>query len=280
MSVYWIAGCGDLGLAAAALLTGAGHTVVGLRRHPPRGAASPGMTWAAADLTRPDSLAALPGCPDRVIYAAAAPAGTEEAYRATYVDGLRNLGAMLAGRNGGAAGLVFVSSSAVYGDEGGAWVDETTPCRPDGYRGRIMLEAEAAALDWPGPARVARLTGIYGPGRTYLVRRVQAGGSCRPEHFGNRIHRDDAARMLVHLSGTQSRHRIFLGVDDAPVSECEVMNWLAARLGVKPPAEESAGQPARGNKRCSNARLRADGFRLDYPTYREGYGALIDGGIA
>jgi hypothetical protein len=84
--------------------------------------------------------------------------------------------------------------------------------------------------------------------------------------------------MLVHLMGTDSGHELFLGVDDAPVSECEVMRWLAGRLGVEEPEAAPAGDPARGNKRCSNARLRADGFQFEYPTYREGYGALIDGG--
>lgn len=259
------------------MLLAAGHRVVGLRRNPPVAGRAAGMHWAAADLSRPASLASLEGCPDQVLFTAAAPSMTETAYRATYVDGLRNLLALLAERGGDCASLVFVSSSAVYGDTGGGWVDESTPCRPDGFRGQVLLEAEAAALDWSGPARVARLTGLYGPGRTALVRRVRDGRPCRAGQFGNRIHRTDAARMLLHLLATGSSHRIFLGVDDDPAPECEVMRWIAERTGVPAPAE-TAGESSRGNKRCSNARLRADGFEFRYPSYREGYGAMLDGG--
>lgn len=278
MPVTWIAGCGDLGLTTAGLLLAPGHRVVGLRRRLPAQGGPPGLAWAAADLTRPETLAAIEGCPDQVFYVAAASDRTEAVYRATYVQGLLNLGALVDERGTGATRLVFVSSSAVYGEAAGGWVDESTPCRPEGFRGEVMLEAEAAALDWPGPSRVARLTGLYGPGRTALLRRVRQGGPCRPERFGNRIHRSDAARMLVHLMNTASDHELFLGVDDAPASECEVMRWLAGRLGVDEPEAAPASDPRRGNKRCSNARLRADGFRFEYPTYREGYGALIDGG--
>lgn len=278
MAVVWIAGCGDLGRAAGELLAAGGHEVVGLRRRVPETDAGRALTWVPADLTDPASLAAVEGRPDHVLYTAAAPSSDEVAYRSTYIDGLRHLRALLAERGRGDAGLVFVSSSAVHGDAGGGWVDETSPCRPDGFRGEVLLEAEAAALEWPGSARVARLTGLYGPGRTALVERVKAGRPCRPEYFGNRIHRDDAARMLVHLMGTRSRHRVFLGVDEAPAPECEVMRWLAARLDVAAPAETRLEAGARGNKRCSGARLREDGFRFLYPSYREGYGALIDGG--
>ncbi len=281
MSVIWIAGCGDLGIATAGLLAEGGHQVVGLRRRPPEHAHPASIAWKSADLTDPASLAGLEGCPDHVIYTAAAPESTEEDYRATYVEGLCNLRSLLADRGARPAGLVFVSSSAVYGDAGGAWVDETTPCRPDGFRGRLLLEAEAVALAWPGPARVARLTGLYGPGRTALVARVKAGRPCRPGRFGNRIHRDDAARLLVHLMNTRSAHRIFLGVDDEPAPECEVARWLAERLGVAPPRTGPPEEAARGNKRCSNARLKGDGFRFQYPSYREGYDALIEqGGVS
>lgn len=280
MTVTWIAGCGDLGLTTAGLLLEAGHRVVGLRRRLPVQEGPPGLAWAAADLTRPETLAAIGGCPDQVFYVAAASDRAEAAYRATYVEGLQNLGALVDARGAGATRLVFVSSSAVYGDAAGGWVDEATPCRPEGFRGEVMLEAEAAAQDWPGPSRVARLTGLYGPGRTALLRRVRQGGPCRPDQFGNRIHRDDAARMLVHVMDTASNYELFLGVDDAPVAECEVMRWLAGRLGVDEPEAARDGDPAGGNKRCSNARLRADGFRFEYPTYREGYGALIDGGAS
>ena len=128
-----------------------------------------------------------------------------------------------------------------------------------------------------------RLGGIYGPGRTSLVERVRSGaarvspGSAR---FTNRIHRDDAAAALAHLAALPAAPSCHLGVDCAPAPEAEVLAWLAERLGVAPPCEDAP--PAReetrratGNKRCSNARLLATGFRFRYPTYREGYEALL-----
>lgn len=278
MSEVWIAGCGDLGRATGLLLARNGHRVLGLRRHPPGPEEAPGFRYAAADLNDADSLDCLTGRPRYLLYMPAAPSISEAAYAATYPGGLTNLLDRLDRRGRLPEVLVFVSSTAVYGDAEGGWVDEATECRPDGFRGRLMLEAERVARDFPVVSRVARLTGIYGPGRTALLRRVAEGRGCRPGHYGNRIHRTDAARMLVHLLNARLEDDLWLGVDDAPAPECEVMDWLATAMGLPaPPREESDGS-SRGNKRCSNARLRRSGFEFTYPTYREGYGAMIEGG--
>lgn len=275
MAQVWIAGCGDLGRAAGKLLVREGHEVLGLRRQPPAEEAEDGIRYAAVDLTDPGSLAALDGAPDWILYTAAAPASTEEAYTATYRRGLECLIDRLRRFDTRPDRLVFVSSTAVYGDAAGGWVNEATPCRPDSFRGRVLMAAERAVLEHPA-GRVARLAGIYGPGRAALLRRVRDGRPCRPGQYGNRIHRDDAARMLVHLLTSDSPHRVFLGVDDAPSEECEVMSWLAKRLGAASPPRDAAPGSPRGNKRCSNARLRESGFELLYPTYREGYGAMVE----
>lgn len=272
MAIVWIAGCGDLGRATGRLLTEAGHRVLGLRRRPP-GATGP-FEYAAVDLADPVSLERLRGSPDLLAYMPAAPAASEAVYRETYQRGLENLLSLLAARGGRPERLLFVSSTAVYGEEGGAWVDEDTPCRPEGFRGRVMLAAERHVLALP-EGRVARLSGIYGPGRTALVRRVLDGRPCRPDRYGNRIHRDDAARLVVHLLIGDTNERLLLGVDDAPAPECEVMDWIATGLGVPAPARDRDPASARGNKRCSNARLRGSGLELLYPSYREGYGPLL-----
>lgn len=275
MARVWIAGCGDLGRATGTLLAASGHEVLGLRRRPPGGPEAAGFEYAAADLTDPGSLAALPGEPDRLVYTPAAPARSEGDYRATYLRGLENILASLAERGCRPERLVFVSSTAVYGEVAGEWVDETTPCHPDEFRGRTLRAAEETALDVPG-GHVARLAGIYGPGRTALLRRVREGRACRPGRFGNRIHRDDAARMLVHMLIGNPGHRVMLGVDDEPAPECEVMTWLADRMGVPAPAVDETAESGRGNKRCANGRLRASGFEFRYPTFREGYGAMLE----
>jgi nucleoside-diphosphate-sugar epimerase len=107
-------------------------------------------------------------------------------------------------------------------------------------------------------------------------------GAPGSRRFTNRIHRDDAAAALAHLAFLPDAAACHLGVDSEPAPEAEVLAWLAARLGValpcasEPPASGETRRSS-GTKRCSNARLLATGFRFRYPTYREGYEALLRG---
>jgi nucleoside-diphosphate-sugar epimerase len=156
-------------------------------------------------------------------------------------------------------------------------VDEDSPVVDSG-KGAILLEAERLALALPG-GLVARLAGIYGPGRERLIRMVRDGTArCSlPSPIGNRIHRDDAAGMLLHLLRLPRPHRCYIGVDDDPAPLSEVYTWIARRLGVPaPPASTEPDPRGRGAfKRCLNARLRASGYSFLFPSYREGYGALL-----
>ncbi len=131
----------------------------------------------------------------------------------------------------------------------------------------------------PFPGTVLRLGGIYGPGRTSLLERARSGVPGGPA-FTNRIHRDDAAAALLHLALLPTAEPCYVGVDCEPATEAEVLAWLARRLGVTPAeapgVAPSSSRRARGSKRCRNARLLASGFRFRYPTWREGYEALLD----
>jgi nucleoside-diphosphate-sugar epimerase len=177
--------------------------------------------------------------------------------------------------------FLLVGSTAVYHQMGGAWVDEASPTQPAHFSGRRLLEGEAALAEAGLPATVLRLGGIYGPGRTSLLQRVGAGQASvapGPPHHVNRIHRDDAAAAIVHLLALSEAPHLLLGVDDDPAPEAVVLGWLADRLGVPTPPEApraADGRRRAGNKRCRNARLRATGFAFTYPTFREGYGALL-----
>lgn len=277
-----VAGCGYVGTALARRLLVDGHRVFGLSREP-RGLPE-GVEPVAADLRRPDTLRALPRDINVVFFTAGAGAHRDDAYRAIYVDGLRNLlDALEAGRSRPRR-LFFTSSTAVYGQTGGEWVDETSPCEPEDFAGARMLEAEALALQGPLPGTVLRLGGIYGPGRTGLLDGVRAGTVVcgqGPPRYTNRIHRDDAAGALRHLLNLAQPDELYLGVDDDPAELTTVVRWLADRLGAAPPREEHAGadrrRPRTGNKRCTNGRLRRSGFRFRYPTFREGYAMILRG---
>jgi nucleoside-diphosphate-sugar epimerase len=272
MASVLIAGCGDVGTALGMQLVTDGHEVTALRRRTAGLPAS--FRHVAADLTRPETLAALPAGIESVVYAAAADAHSEDAYRAAYVDGLRHL---LAAVGGSLRRVLYVSSTAVYGQRRGEWVDEESATEPAGFSGRVLLEGERLALGHPAGA-VVRLGGIYGPGRMRLVDEVRTGRAvcpAGPPQFTNRIHRDDCAGVLRHLLGRSDGPGVWLGVDRDPVDRCTLLCWLADRLGVpRPPAGEVAAGRA-GSKRCRSDKLVASGYRLRYPTFREGYGALI-----
>ena len=124
-----------------------------------------------------------------------------------------------------------------------------------------------------------RFGGIYGEGRTWLVERVRAGARCvaEPPLYTNRIHREDCAGVLAHLLALERPAPCYLAVDGAPAPQCEVMDWIAGRLGLPAPEREAAGAP-RASKRCRNDRLLASGYRLRFPSYREGYGRMLGSG--
>lgn len=272
-----IAGCGYVGAALCDELLRDGHEVFGLRR---RVAALPeGVTPVVADLSVPADLAGLPEALDYVLYMAA-PAGREDAfYRTAYVDGLRNLLDALGAQRQRPRRVLFVSSTAVFAQQKGEWVDEESPTEPQHFAGRRLLEAESLLLESDFAAMVVRFGGIYGPRRTTLVERVRAGSATyrpgRPQ-YTSRIHRDDCAGALRHLMGLGSPARLYIGVDNEPAEESTVLSWLAGALGAPPPRptrERSAR--TRGNKRCRNDRLLASGYAFRYPTYREGYTELL-----
>lgn len=274
-----IAGCGDVGGRLATRLLAEGWRVYGLRRTIT--ALPEGVLPVAGDLERDACPPAWPGGPlDYVVYSAAASRHDEAGYRSAYVDGLRHVLAWLQAHGQRPKRLLFVSSSGVYDQREGEWIDETSPALAARYSGQLMREAEALALGAPVPASVVRLTGLYGPGREWLLRQVREGYRVtrEPPLYANRIHVDDAAGLLAFLLQADRRgvalEECYLGVDDAPAPLHEVMDWLRQRLGVQHWSDEETVRRA-GSKRCSNARARALGWRPRYPSYREGYEAIL-----
>lgn len=276
-----IAGAGDVGTRLGLLLAEDGHEVWALRRSASK--VREPLRAFGADLTDPESLAPLPGDFHQVFYTAAADESSDEAYRRAYVEGLANV---IEAVGDAPRRIVFVSSTSVYGQDGGAWVDETSPTEPGSFRGRRLLEAEAV-LRAAGEAASSRSTvavrfaGIYGPGRRRLVDSVRRGEAViwdDPPRWTNRIHVDDCARVLRHVATLDDPAGIYVGVDAAPTLDAEVKTWLARRLGVPiPPSASETDRERRrgGNKRCANRRLAESGYRFVHPDYRSGYGAML-----
>lgn len=269
-----IAGCGDVGNALAARLLTEGCEVWGVRRRVE--ALGEGVQPWRIDLTDPSGFGNPPAPFDYLFYTASADRRDEDHYRSIYVDGLRDLLAAL--RKGGCPlrRIFFTSSTAVYGQSVGEWVDETSPTEPLGFNGRILLNAEAIVREAPETGVNVRLSGIYGPGRTRLVRKVWSGEAIATKSWTNRIHVEDCAGALHHLMRIEEPEGLYVASDDEPATTAEVVTWLSVELGVPAPPEPTAeGQPKRLNKRCRTTRLLDSGYRFEQPTFREGYRPIV-----
>jgi nucleoside-diphosphate-sugar epimerase len=276
-----LAGCGDLGTEAGLRFHALGHRVVGWRRSPAKLPAA--IEGAAADLGAPN-LPRVPEDTTAVVIAVAADSPSEEAYRAAYLDGVRHVLDAMERDGVEPERVLFVSSTAVYGDAGGGWVDENTTPAPGGFSGRVLVEAEQLLqAKFSGTATTAtslRLGGIYGPGRTRLIDQVRSGSAVIPEdvRYTNRIHRDDAAAAIVHLATMPAQPAgIYVGVDNHPADLGTVLRFLAAEMGLPEPPVGDAGPARGGNKRCRNERLRSTGFDFTFPSFREGYRDILAG---
>lgn len=264
-----IAGCGDVGNALGTRLLQHGDEVWGIRRTV--SALAAGIQPWPIDLTDRASLRTPPAEFDVLVYTASADRRDAESYRATYVDGLRH--AIQALRDAGSPleQVLFTSSTAVYGERRGEWVDEDTTTTPRRFNGEILVEAEQIVTELEGGI-VLRLSGIYGPGRTRLLRKVWDGEAQATDSWTNRIHVEDCGAALHHLMQLDNPASVYLGSDDAPATTREVLTWMSERLGVTAPRD---GQTDALNKRCRNTRLRESGFEFAYPSYREGYAPMV-----
>lgn len=269
-----IAGCGDLGTEAGLRFAAAGHRVIGWRRSP--GLLPDAIEGVSADLA--GDLPAIPADTDIVVFAPAAGERTAETYRRVYLEGLTHVLDALERDGISPRRILLVSSTAVNADTDGAWVDESTPVGPSTETAAITYAMEQLLAARAPQGIVLRLSGIYGPGRTWLIDKVRNGSTGDgPPRYTNRIHRDDAAAALVHLAtAVADPAPVYLGVDEEPAPSTEVFAHLARQLGVAYEPGPAATEPPTG-KRLRGELLRSTGFTFSYPTYREGYAAVLAG---
>ena len=291
-----VLGCGYVGLELGRRLAG-DHEVVGVRRSDAGldAISEAGFEGVRADVTDAASLEAVPDA-DTLVFAASSGGRDAAAAREVYVEGLRTAIEAFGRRTDSPDRLVYTSSTGVYGDHGGDWVDETTPVEPTTEKTRVLAEAERVAREEAAEhgitGLVARFAGLYGPGRYRLDRYLDGPVT---EGYLNMVHRDDAAgavRLLLEGTGdaaTDDTGGVVLVVDDEPISKHALADWLAERCGVPAPAkrtkaerlaEDDLSTAARRRieteKRCSNELLRGLGYEFEHPTYREGYRAAIE----
>jgi len=285
-----ILGCGYVGIALGRQLT-PNHDVVGVRRSEAgiEAIEDAGFEAVQADVTDDDSLSAVPDA-DWVVFAASSGGRGADVAREVYVEGLRTAIDHFWSREDAPDRLVYTSSTGVYGDHDGEWVDEETPLGPQTEKTEVLAEAERVARERPaeygGHGTVARYAGLYGPDRyrldRYLEGPVTAG-------YLNMVHRDDAAGAVRYLLEGDHRDEVVLVVDDEPVEKWAFADWLAEQAGVSfppkqtteerladPELSETAKRRIQTSKRCSNERLRELGYEFVYPTFRSGYRSAIE----
>ncbi len=278
MARVLIAGCGFVGLATARLFAQRGWEVIGCTHSAESAAKLSGEAFPviAGDISQHGSLenhAAL-GPVDAVIHCASSGRGGAEAYRQVYLEGARNLAATFP-----AAKLLFTSSTSVYAQTDGGWVDETSPTEPDRETGQLLRETEDFICSRGG--LVARLAGIYGPGRSVLLRKFFDGTATLDgdgSKWVNQVHRDDIASALVHLISA-SASGIYNVSDDRPLSQSELYHWLAEHFGRPlPPSAPPDLNRKRGwtHKQVSNAKLRALGWQPAFPSFFDAVQAQPD----
>jgi nucleoside-diphosphate-sugar epimerase len=181
----------------------------------------------------------------------------------------------------------YLSTTGVYGDRNGGWVDESSALTPTGERGRRRLDAETAWRDLPLPAHLFRLAGIYGPGRSALdtVRAGKARRVVKPGQVFSRIHRDDIVQILLASIARPNAGAAYNVCDDDAADPAAVITHACKLLNVTPPpevpyAEAQLSPMARSfyddNKRVRNDRIKRElGVALKYPDYRAGLAALL-----
>jgi nucleoside-diphosphate-sugar epimerase len=282
-----ILGCGYVGLELGRQLDAAGHDVTGVRRSATGldAVEAAGLDAVEADVTDEGDLSAVPDA-DWLVFAASSGGRDADAAREVYVDGLSTAVDHFGDRGQPPDRLVYTSSTGVYGDHGGDWVDESTPLDPTTEKTRVLAEAERVARErareYDIDGTVARFAGLYGPDRYRLERYLRG-----PVTAGylNMVHRDDAAGAVAHLLATdRARDDVVLVVDDEPVHKWYFADWLTDHAGLPRPEKRSkaarlangdlstpAARRLRTSKRCSNAYLHELGYEFRYPTFREGY---------
>ena len=267
-----IAGCGYVGQVAADLYHAAGWAVEGWTRSAESVATLSAKPYpiCEVDISRRAKVAECRKTFDAVIHCASSSGGDAEMYRQVYLDGARNLLETFPGSK-----LLFTSSTSVYAQRDGSWVTEESETKPTRETSQILLETERSVLANGGI--VARLAGIYGPGRSALLTKFVEGTAiidAENDRFVNQVHRDDiAAALFLLLSRKAEGAQIYNVVDDQPILQSECYRWLAQRLNRPLPSiGRSTQERKRGdsNKRVSNASLRALGWTPRYPKFADG----------
>ena len=279
MAKILIIGCGSIGTQLAHNLAAKGHDVTGLKRTPPKLDIGE-INYFTADISLAYQLEELP-LDFEFIYFIVSPDGrNKESYQTIYEIGLTNLIARFA-KEGASPNWIFVSSTSVYGQSEGEWVDEESIVQPDNITSQYIRQAEQQLINLNPQNIVVRFSGIYGPGREYLLRMAKQQTAIQkiPPYYTNRIHEQDCIGVLVFLLEQSlagvAMDQCYLASDDNPASMWDVISWLTEHMNCPAPKVKVNDKDVIMNKRCNNKRLKSLGYQFQYADFKAGYIELI-----
>lgn len=267
-------GAGDIANRLQPLLAVQGFEVTGARRNPPAEAEYPQLRADARKVE--DWQQVLQERPEVIVLTMVPTEFSDTGYVQGYVEPVQAMLTTLSTLADYQPLILFVSSSSVYSERGGEWVSERSATNPDSFSGQRLEQAENLLKDSTYPHAVVRFSGIYGPGREGMLKRLKDGTLTLTPAWTNRIHVRDCAGVLAHLIGHyrvgKPLHNMYLASDNMPIRQTDLVRGLAAKLGVdaeRLPRSEEIGP--RGSKRCDNTRLLESGYKFVFPTWQEGY---------
>jgi len=275
MAKILIIGCGDLGQAVAIKLYSQDHHITGLKRHPPINKQS--IHYIKADISKIETLDSLTGDFQQAIIILSPDSSSTEAYRTVFETGINNL-LLALNKN---TSITFISSTRVYAEINGEWVNEQTPANAFDPKSRLILQAENKILAHNPLNTIIRFSGIYGRTKGYFLQQIKNANPIQqhPSYYTNRIHRSDCIGVIVHLINKKiAREKLeplYLATDSEPSPKWDVACYLAKQLSNKPPIASSKSEQNSQNKRISNQRLIDSGYTFKFPSYQLGYQKII-----
>jgi nucleoside-diphosphate-sugar epimerase len=269
-----IIGCGDIGQRLASQLDQSQYQITGIRRHCPPDL--PYLRYKTCDAGDAEALkVVLVESFDSIVITMTPAERSNTGYEAAYVRTCHHLVTALNELQLKPRLIIFVSSTAVYAQDDGNWVDEGSATEPTSFSGQRLLEAEQIIATSGFNHTLVRFSGIYGPGRNRLIEQVIQSRASACPHYTNRIHADDCAGFLAHLLNLQhTLAPVYIATDSTPTPMVEVVSWIAAQLGIGKFLSDDAINE-RGNKKLGNQLMLASGYQLLYSDFRAGYIEMI-----
>ncbi|MEC8460585.1 MAG: NAD-dependent epimerase/dehydratase family protein [Pseudomonadota bacterium] len=276
-----IIGFGYLGKTLGHQLMADGHQVWGIKRHH-RASVDQDFDRNIEVIWQDFHTLSIQHIPkvDYVVFCPSPDGSTVEHYQHTFLKGSQKALALCRAMDTNPM-LIFVSSTSVFQQNKGQWVDETTPCEPDNPKAQVLLQSEQQLMASGHPVTIVRPSGLYGHGRCHLLDALMQHRAhiCHSTRYSNRIHVVDCARAIYHIMRLNINDGLYLLTDSEPTPINSIIGWLSSLTGLPIPQdrhEHSADQgDFRLNKRLSNARLLESGFSLEYPSFKQGFKELL-----